>query len=284
MNFVAIDFETANSRLSSACQVGIVSFVGGEPLECFDSLIDPEDDFSFMNVGIHGIEADTIIGAPSFRDLYPEISKRIANQVVVSHGAFDRGVLAQCCARYGLPEIPCKWLDSIRVARRVWLERTSSGYGLRDIACALDIPLRHHNALDDARVAGLIVVHALRHSQSTVDEWLHRSLAPIGGSQAIHAREGDPAGPLYGETVVFTGQLSVPRRLAAEMAAKMGCDVAQTVSKKVSLLVVGDQDLSRLSGQVKSAKHVKAEQLVEQGHSLRILTESDWVAFVALHA
>ena len=72
-------------------------------------------------------------------------------------------------------------------------------------------------------------------------------------------REGNAEGPLFGEVVVFTGALSMPRRKAADAAADAGCEVAGGVTKKTTLLIVGDQDVTKLAGHSKSSKHRKAE-------------------------
>jgi DNA polymerase-3 subunit epsilon len=91
---------------------------------------------------------------------------------------------------------------------------------------------------------------------------------------------GNPNGPLAGEVIVFTGALLMPRREAAELAAQNGCAVADAVTKKTSVLVVGDQDIRRLAGHEKSSKHRKAEQLLAEGHPLRILGEADFLALL----
>jgi len=89
-------------------------------------------------------------------------------------------------------------------------------------------------------------------------------------------REANPDGALYGDVIVFTGALEIPRREAADMAASIGCEVAPGVTKKTTLLVVGDQDVARLAGQSKSSKHRKAESLILKGVPIRILRESDF--------
>jgi len=94
-------------------------------------------------------------------------------------------------------------------------------------------------------------------------------------------REGNPDGQLFGETMVFTGSLSIPRSEAADLAAQVGCNVGQGVTKKTTLLVVGDQDISTLGGKNKSSKHIKAEELIKKGQRLRIITESDFKQLVA---
>jgi DNA polymerase-3 subunit epsilon len=47
------------------------------------------------------------------------------------------------------------------------------------------------------------------------------------------------------------------------------------------MLVVGDQDVRKLAGHEKSSKHVKAEQLIAKGQSIRILGESDFLRIVS---
>jgi DNA polymerase-3 subunit epsilon len=53
--------------------------------------------------------------------------------------------------------------------------------------------------------------------------------------------------------------------------------VTDTVTKKTSLLVVGDQDIRLLNGHEKSTKQRKAEQLIAEGQEIRILSESDYI-------
>jgi hypothetical protein len=59
----------------------------------------------------------------------------------------------------------------------------------------------------------------------------------------------DGDGPLLGETVVFTGKLQIARDAAASQASIAGADVADNVTKKTTILVVGDQYLRLTRGQ-----------------------------------
>ena len=52
------------------------------------------------------------------------------------------------------------------------------------------------------------------------------------------------------------------------------------VTKKTSILVVGDQDVTKLAGKDKSSKHRKAEGLIANGQAIRILRESDFKELV----
>ena len=64
------------------------------------------------------------------------------------------------------------------------------------------------------------------------------------------------------------------------MAAEAGCNVVNGVSKKVTILVVGIQDESKLKGYEKSSKHRKVESLMERGVEIQILSESDFLELI----
>ena len=68
----------------------------------------------------------------------------------------------------------------------------------------------------------------------------------------------------------------MPRHEAADAAAAAGCEVATSVSKHTTLLVVGNQDVRKLAGQERSTKHRKAEELINEGQKIRIISESDF--------
>ena len=70
--------------------------------------------------------------------------------------------------------------------------------------------------------------------------------------------------------------MDIPRREAADLASAVGCQVEPGVTKKITMLVVGDQDIKKLAGHKKSSKHRKAELLIEKGIPIRILGESDF--------
>jgi DNA polymerase-3 subunit epsilon len=283
MDFVALDFETANADLSSICQVGLVVFRNGEVAETFSSLVDPNDYFDPINSSIHGLTDASVRGAPTLVELDSEIRGRIHGNVVACHSLFDRAALLRASERYKLDPVTCHWLDTIRVVRRTWPQYARSGYGLANLTRDFDIAFQHHDASEDARATGLILVKALRESGTTLDEWLVRSqqpLPPEGGTKIV--RDGAADGALFSEVVVFTGALSMPRREAADLAAKAGCAVEANVTKDTTLLIVGDQDVTRLApGQEKSSKHVKAEALIAKGQSIRILRETDFLQLVA---
>lgn len=278
MNFLALDVETANPDLASICQIGIVRFRDGKPAESWSSLIDPEDFFDGINVSMHGIDEDTVRGAPTWQSVIDHVRALTNEQIVISHGAFDRASTTRASAKHGVQPLACQWLDSCRIARRAWADVARKGYGLAPLAERFGITFAHHDAEEDAAAAGMIVVRAIQDTGLGLDAWIQRVRQPINPEETPtrHATPGNPEGPLHGETIVFTGALCIPRREAARLAALAGCDVSDGVTKHTTILVVGDTDIRKLHGKEKSAKHQKAEALINKGAALRIVSETDF--------
>jgi DNA polymerase III subunit epsilon len=279
VRFTVIDVETANPDLSSICQVGIATFLDGAPHQKWVSLVNPEDEFDGMNVSIHGITEEMVADAPTWRDVYPTVKQLLQGNVVVSHTPFDRVAVSRACERLDVPVCDCQWLDSARVVRRAWPIFAQSGYGISNVAAHFSIKYKQHDALEDAICAGVIMLRAITETGLNVEQWLRRVEQPIHPHPNDYRpimRDGNPDGELYGEVLVFTGALSMPRRVAANLASSAGCRVDDGVTKHTTLLVVGDQDIKRLAGQEKSSKHRRAEELIAAGKPIRILTESDF--------
>lgn len=284
LTFNAIDVETANADRASICQIGIVHVVDGELVDSWQTLVDPQDWFDPWNVGIHGIKPDDVADSPTLPEVRDELRRRLRGSVLVSHTAFDRVAFDRGMKLHQLEPLRVTWLDSAKIVRRAWPDHYArSGYGLQNVAHDLGIKFKHHDALEDARAAAQIVVRACSDTGMDVLNWLERVEHPIGGggarrprTQAAVKRTGCPDGRLSGESVVFTGKLKIPLRVASDMAASAGCNVTANVSKKTTMLVVGVQDKSRLAGYDKSTKHRKAEALIAEGSDVKIISEQDF--------
>lgn len=280
MEFVAIDVETANPDVASICQIGIAKFSNGRLVEEWVSLINPEDFFDYFNVGIHGIDAHDVIDSPTLPEVFEKLEYFLDGNICVCHTHFDRISISKAFSKYSLNTLNIRWLDSARVARRAWEEFAWTGYKLSNVCKKIGYEFRHHDALEDAKASGHVILAAIEKSQIDLDDWLNRVHQPISpelSSQgAAIKRTGNPEGSLYGEVVVFTGALNLPRVDAANFAANAGCTVAQGVTKETTILIVGDQDPTKLGGKDKSLKHQKAEKLIAQGHNIKIIYESDF--------
>lgn len=291
MNFLSIDVETANADLSSICKIGIVFFENGKVVRKWESLINPETDFDDMNIFIHGINEKDIQNAPIFSDIYNEFASMINNKIVTHHTSFDKTAITKAIDKYNLNQINPIWIDTARVARRTWQEFSHKGYGLKNMSKVLKIDFKHHDPLEDARLSGIILIEAMNKLSINIEDVIKKLDKSIkrtfkNSTEIIENKSYEfnltpnEDGIFFGEVIVFTGQLSMSRDTATELALKLGCSVGNSVTKKTTLLVVGDQDITKLAGHEKSSKHRKAEELILSGHDIKILIESDFLNMI----
>jgi DNA polymerase III subunit epsilon len=156
MNFVAIDFETANHRPDSACAIGLVKVVNGVIAEKAVHLIRPPTR-EFLFTYIHGLSWNDVAQMNDFGQLWPEIEPLFhGSAFLVAHNAsFDKRVLAACCATYGLPMPPQPFQCTVQIARRTWGIYPTK---LSNVCETLNIELNHHEALSDAMACAHIML------------------------------------------------------------------------------------------------------------------------------
>lgn len=159
MNFIAVDFETANAQFP--CEIGLTRVVNGEITESRSWLIKPGC-FPYMNPynqRVHGISSNELINEPTFEELWPELKSWMEDSVMVAHNAaFDMGVLRATLKYYDLA-IP--WVDyfcSVALSKKVWKELPRHNLGA---LCEFhQIRFNHHRAGDDASACALVTLKA----------------------------------------------------------------------------------------------------------------------------
>lgn len=93
----------------------------------------------------------------------------------------------------------------------------------------------------------------------------------------------DPALPLAGESVTFTGTLaSMTHRQGLQLVERHGGRPMGHVSGQTTILVVGEEGWPLEPDGQPSLKLTLARELRDQGKPLRILAESDWLNFLGL--
>ncbi len=160
MNFTAIDFETANGQRNSACSLGLVRVENGVIVESKDWLISPpEMYFHPMNVSIHGITEEDVRNKPSFNYIWEEVENYLQGEMVIAHNAsFDVSVLRACLETYGIRFPDFDYLCTVQISRNIWPNMPN--HKLNTMAHLFNIPLRHHDALEDTLACAKIAIKA----------------------------------------------------------------------------------------------------------------------------
>jgi DNA polymerase-3 subunit epsilon len=73
LNFVAIDFETANFDRASVCAVGLTQVVDGRITATESWFVNPPTGPNFTNTYLHGIGPEQVVVAPSWQETVQRI-------------------------------------------------------------------------------------------------------------------------------------------------------------------------------------------------------------------
>ncbi len=303
MNFVALDFETANHRRDSVCEIGIAVVSNGQVREQRSWLVRPrENQFNRMNTYIHGIDAKKVADEPEFDALWQKVRDYFEGACVVAHNAsFDLSVLRHVLAQYEIPFPELSYACSLQVARRAW--RGLPSYGLAALSERFGISLNHHAAGSDAEASARIMLCAMEeHGLGTFDE-----IEPKFGLQVgrLYAHGYIPSGrlrpqkkkkkkrldslpidlsrvnkehPLFGKTVVFTGTLKNISRAEAQRAVlEAGGHAPNFVDDRTHYLVLSEKVFSNITQGVNNNKVRQARQLSGSNSQIELITEQQFL-------
>ena len=302
IDFVAIDFETANRFRWSPCAIGISIVRDSKVVEQITQLICPPnatdaDWFDDFNISIHGITWEMVKDKPKFLDVWNSLTPKIGNLPLVAHNAaFDIGVLRESLDDEGELWPTLTYTCTLVTSRRI-LDLPS--YSLPFVADALKVELKkHHDAGSDAKAcADILLKLCKKTSSSTIDSFLG-SLNVRWGNLSEGNWRGSTVRPklphdlpeprtdadknhfLFGKHIALTGALpsGILRSKAQERIAYFGGIPQGGVNKETSLLVVGDIDPHRLApGSEMSAKMKRAIELQAKGQKIEIISGFDFI-------
>jgi DNA polymerase-3 subunit epsilon len=301
--FVALDFETANSKRASVCAMGIAVVSGTRVVDTVSWLVRPRElYFDPFNTWIHGITEEDVENEPEFDELWDELRSYLTNRIVLAHSAsFDFSVLRQVLDLYEIAYPRLSYFCSRVIAKRMWPGLLN--YGLDTVSNHLGFTFEHHDPQEDAVASAKVAIAALTKAQvSTLKELAAKTdllmgeLYP-GGYRPCRLRpqhlrpeslvpstsEFRVEHPFFDKLVVFTGTLqSMLRGEAMQCVIDLGARCANSVTKATNFLVVGDQDFAKLRGASKSSKLRKAESLIQNGRDLEIVRESEFLRMLDL--
>jgi len=306
MDFIAIDFETANEKRNSACAIGITRVRDNAIVDSFSRLFRPlEMRFASWNTKVHGLTENDVQDCPTLNELWPDILPIIENQLVVAHNAsFDISVLRHTLHAASIPIPRITYLCTVQLARNVWPRLAS--HTLDFLADSFAIALEHHDAGSDSQATAQLVLRALQKSGSktmlelanclglsfgelyTADEWIPTS-APTWRRDREKIEFELPADfditshEFYGKKIAITGTLKgfANKDDAFEVIGRFGGQRSTTVSKKTAYLVTGNQDIRMLAkGATESTKLQDAKRLREAGCDVRIISETDFMEMI----
>ncbi|WP_373536763.1 exonuclease domain-containing protein [Microcoleus sp.] len=157
--YVVVDIETTGAPASRhrITEIGAVRVRGGEIVEEWSSLVNPERRIPAFIRTLTGITDEMVAGAPTFDRIGPDFRAFLGDAVFVAHRApFDYGFLQAEFQRIG-QDLRCATLCTVVEMRRYFPGLPS--YGLAKLCAHFEVPLEsHHRALCDARATAHLLL------------------------------------------------------------------------------------------------------------------------------
>ncbi|WP_042347297.1 exonuclease domain-containing protein [Bacillus massiliigorillae] len=305
MDFIAIDFETANKNYNSACSLGMVFVENNEIIDEKYFLIHPPSlYFHPKNIEVHGIKPEDVKQERKFDEVWKEIGQYFEDNIIIAHNAyFDMSVLKACLETYNIDCPNFTYICSIPISNRA-TKGLKVGQSLKARCEHFQISLlNHHNALDDARACADLVIKSIQTQNrkslqsfcqtykslpiklftelKVVQSYPTKKVAPRSFAPSIKisdlaptTQEFDEGHPLFGKNFVFTGELqTIDRKEAMQSIIDLGAHVKSGVSKKTDYVVVGIQDQKIVGPNGMSTKETKAIDLIHAGANINIISE-----------
>ena len=162
LDYIAIDFETANQYGRSAISVGLVRFINGKESDNIYERICPPSDYFVQEWidKVHHLTYDDVKACPKFPEVWdgkiiPFIEKTPGIPLVAHNAKFDMSVIWDACGFYHHKLPGYNYFCSLQLSKKVWPELEK--HALTFLGQKFGIEYLAHDALEDSRTCGLIV-------------------------------------------------------------------------------------------------------------------------------
>ena len=302
MDFVAIDFETANSHRDSVCSLGITVVKDNKIVEKRYWLIKPYPfRFDPINISIHGIREADVINEKEFDEVWPEIKPYLENKLVIAHNAsFDFSVLRKTLDLYGIDYPKLNYCCTL-VASKLFY-RYLSNYKLNTVNKHLGYKFKHHHASEDATACANILINIAEELKiDNINEisnlvGFKLGYLNIGGyspcskvssgvvSNRHKTYSEEDESSLFSSTteffkdkvVVFTGPLNSMSRIeGTRLINSLGGITRSSVTKKTNILITNTPNIDSLSPEQMSNKLRTAMCYRGRGQDILIINEEE---------
>lgn len=290
MDFVAIDFETANSDRKSACSMGMVRVRNGEIVERFYELINPAPlVFSPVNISVHGIMPEMVAFKPTFMELWARIKCFIGQDILVAHNAsFEQSVINQILEQNGV-EIPdFDYLCTLYMTNVNYPNR--SEYRL-DKVCKdlLSKSINHHNSLEDAVACAELAVH-------NISQFPKQPLRDLMGALYLNPlkdkiewkkltglkpsrEELDCNHPYFDKKFVVIGIFKTfSKEKAVQLLIDCGAVYQKEVTDSTDYILIGDEEYHILKSGAKVKNAKKIDNLNKKGKNISFVREHEFLS------
>ena len=148
-DYVVIDIENPNLKANSICSIAFVQVKNNDIVKKEYTLINPEDNFDYVNMRVNKITPEMVKDSITFKDFWTKYKDVFEDAIIVGHGIrYDMSVICKSLLRYGIDLPNIKVICTQKLTQK-YLD--TNKYSLNAVCDYLNIKLdEHHNAMCDA--------------------------------------------------------------------------------------------------------------------------------------
>lgn len=304
--YIVLDIETTGrSRTNDRIiEIAAIKYEHGMPVDSFHRIINPFRMLPIEIVALTGITQEDVESGCAIEDVKDEFLSFISNISLIGHNiiTFDVPFLS---AQLGV-QIKNTLMDTLQLSREVFPQISNHKLEhLNDVLCLRTT--RSHRAMEDVETTNALLMACMNPGKYKLQEQMEleaktqleeenlgwntqKQHSPKAGKFAKYSADlksihptvcVNQDSPLCGKTIVFTGELSIPRDEAMQMAVNSGAVLKNSVSGKTNYLVVGRQDTAIVGTDGMSGKEEKAYSINNSGKShIEIISEEEFLKLV----
>ena len=276
-DYTVVDIETTGlcPAVDEIIEIGALKVREGKIVQEFSTLVKPKFEIPSYITRINGISNDMVKDAPDISMVIQDFYNFVSKDIIIGFcPSFDVNFLYDACQIKDLV-FDNDFIDTRQIAKILipdFKEKTRRRYKLKNLVWYFKLGKQEHRALSDC----------------IYTKQLYDKLNEIANEKGIdYTYVPDPSGLIAknikrrktdvtlfeGEQFVFTGRLEyMTRREAMQYVVDYGGIVSDNLKKNTDYLVMGRQDYTKLVGK-KSSKQRRAEEYIEQGEDINIITE-----------
>ena len=289
--YVVFDLETTGlDRINDRIiEIAAIRYHFGAPAAAFHSLVNPEVPIPPSVTRLTGITQEMVCNAPPIDQLRDSFLEFVSGLPIVGHNlsSFDIHFVSE---QMNIT-LPNEIIDTLKLSRLAFPDFES--HRLEYLKDALNLSNGgSHRATDDVATTNSLLLACVeagvklpvRVPLSSGGASFHKFSSKVTSKNLQPQTDVlDKDHPLYGKSIVFTGDLSISRRDAAQLAVNCGAVVKSGVSSKTNFLVVGVQDPSLVGEKGTSTKEDTAMRLNACGKAeVCFLPEQEFLKLVGM--
>lgn len=308
-NYIVLDIETTgfNTDRDRIIEIAAASYSFGKKISEFHSMVNPGIPIPPDISSLTGITQEDVCAAPPLDRIICDFLGFIGNLPIVGHNA----------AKFDIPfisaqmsvSLPNMIIDTLPMAKDVFSPLPNHKLEYLDSVLHLG-SFGAHRAAHDVETTNALLWACLSPrkyesdvNRAVLDNKLKDVSQPKSSCPSSQAKpqkrktpkrsfekvdykaiapsnpDSLPNGPLSGKIIVFTGELSIPREEAMQIAVDAGAILRNSISGKTAFLVVGKQDKDLVGDDGMSSKEEQAYALNNSGKGhILIISEAEFFA------